>query len=377
MPLAIRRPHLPLPAWLPVASVPLPSQPSWSLSATATTAIALLSLVALSPAARAAGPAPAPSPAPAAVWTNSLGMPFVRIPAGSFRMGSDEPVERLARDYPGMEASRLASLADEAPVHTVRITRAFYLGQTEVTVGQFRRFVQASGYRAESDADGTGGYGYNPAYDPDKSARGDAFEGRDPRYSWRDPGFAQGDDHPVVNVTWHDAHALAAWLSATEGHRYRLPTEAEWEYACRAGKATRYGHGDDPAALALHANTFDQDAAPYWPRWQSQAVPGHDGHAFTAPVASYPANAFGLHDMSGNVWEWVSDWHADDAYARSVRDDPQGPATGTVRVRRGGSWHTWPLYARCTYRNWNSPETRYTLVGVRLVREVDVRPAAR
>ncbi|WP_231502219.1 formylglycine-generating enzyme family protein [Paracidovorax avenae] len=268
-----------------------------------------------------------------------------------------------------MEASRLSALADEAPVHTVRITRAFYLGQTEVTVGQFRRFVQASGYRAESEADGTGGYGYNPAYDPANSARGDAFEGRDLRYSWRDPGFAQGDDHPVVNVTWHDAHALAAWLSATEGHRYRLPTEAEWEYACRAGQAARYGHGDDPAALPRHANTFDQDAAPYWPRWHAQAVPGHDGHAFTAPVAGYPANAFGLHDMSGNVWEWVSDWHADDAYARSVQDDPQGPATGTVRVRRGGSWHTWPLYARFTYLNWNSPETRYTLVEVRLVRE--------
>ncbi|AVS72073.1 DNA recombination protein RecF, partial [Paracidovorax avenae] len=78
---------------------------------------------------------------------------------------------------------------------------------------------------------------------------------------------------------------------------------------------------------------------------------------------------FGLHDMSGNVWEWVSDWHADDASVRSARDDPQGPATGTVCVRRGGSWHTWPLHARCKYRNWNSPETRYTLVGVRLVRE--------
>ncbi|MDA8523710.1 formylglycine-generating enzyme family protein [Acidovorax sp. NCPPB 4044] len=310
-----------------------------------------------------------------ATWTNSIGMPFVRIPAGSFRMGSDESPERLARDFPGMEPARLASLADEAPVHTVRITRPFYLGQTEVTVGQFRRFIQASGYRAESEADGTGGYGYNPAYDPAKSARGDAFEGRDPRYSWRNPGFAQGDDHPVVNVTWHDAHALAAWLSATEGHRYRLPTEAEWEYACRAGQPTRYGHGDDPAALPRHANTFDRDAAPHWPRWQAQAVPGHDGHAFTAPVASYPPNAFGLHDMSGNAWEWVSDWHDDDAYAHAPRDDPQGPATGTVRVRRGGSWHTWPLYARCTYRNWNSPETRYTLVGMRLVREVNAAPS--
>lgn len=325
----------------------------------------------------AAGKAATPAGAAVPVWTNSLGMRFVRVPAGSFRMGSDEPVERLARDYPGMEARRLAALDDEAPVHRVHITRAFYMGQTEVTVGQFRRFVLASGYRAESEADGTGGYGYNPAYDPATTVRGDAFEGRSPRYSWRDPGFAQGDDHPVVNVTWHDAHALAAWLSATEGHRYRLPTEAEWEYACRAGRQARYGHGNDPAALARHANTFDQDAAPYWPRWQAQAVPGHDGHAFTAPVASYPPNAFGLHDMNGNAWEWVSDWHADDAYARSVRDDPQGPATGTVRVRRGGSWHTWPLYARCTYRNWNTPETRYTLVGMRLVREIQPAPRSR
>lgn len=175
----------------------------------------------------------------------------------------------------------------------------------------------------------------------------------------------------MVNITWHDAHALAAWLSSTEGHRYRLPTEAEWEYACRAGTRTRYPHGDDPESLVRHANTFDQDAAPYWPRWQAQALKGHDGHAFTAPVASYPANAFGLHDMVGNAWEWVSDWHGDTAYAESARDDPQGPAQGSVRVRRGGSWHTWPLYARCSYRNWNSPDTRYTLVGMRLLREVD------
>lgn len=312
------------------------------------------------------------------VWVNSLGMAFVRIAPGSFRMGSDEPAEALARAYPQMERRRLEQLADEAPVHTVRITRAFYLGRTEVTVGQFRRFVQASGYRPESEADGTGGYGYNPAYDGPASARGDAFEGRDPRYSWRHPGFAQGEDHPVVNITWHDAHALAAWLSATEGHRYRLPTEAEWEYACRAGTRTRYPQGDDPDTLARHANVFDQDAVPHWPQWphwRIQAAPGHDGHAFTAPVGSFAPNAFGLHDMVGNVWEWVSDWYGEDAYARAPRDDPQGPATGQARVRRGGSWHTWPLYARCAFRNWNTPQTRYTLVGMRLVRELDALPA--
>ena len=312
-----------------------------------------------------AAPAAARGPQP-----NSLGMQFVRIPAGSFWMGNAETPKALARAYPQLEAKRFTLLGDEGPVHWVHISKAFELGRHEVTVGQFRRFVQASGYQPESERDGTGGYGYNPAYDPTTTLRGDAFEGRDPRYSWRNPGFAQGDDHPVVNVTWNDAQALADWLTRTEGRRYRLPTEAEWEYACRAGKRTRYPHGDDPAQLTRYANVFDQAAAPHWPRWQAHAVPGHDGQAFTAPVGSYAPNAFGLYDMVGNVWEWVSDWHAADAYAQAPRHDPQGPAQGEVRVRRGGSWHTWPFYARCAYRTWNAPSTRYTLVGLRLVREI-------
>ena len=307
------------------------------------------------------------------VWTNTLGMAFVKVPAGSFRMGSAESPEALAQAFPLLERQRFTLLADEAPVHRVRIRRAFYMGQHEVTVGQFRRFIDASGYRPESEADGTGGYGYNPDYDPATTARGDAFEGRNPRYSWRNPGFAQGDDHPVVNVTWNDAQALAAWLSRTEGQRYRLPTEAEWEYACRAGTRTRYPHGDAPAGLEQEANVFDQAAAPYWPRWQQHALAGSDGYAFTATVGSYAPNAFGLHDMLGNAWEWVADWHDDRYYAHSPHTDPQGPAEGSVRVRRGGSWHTWAFYARCSYRNWNSPTTRYTLVGMRLVREIGPR----
>ena len=301
---------------------------------------------------------------------NSLGMHFTRIPTGSFDMGNDESVDRLAAAYSGMERSRLVALKDEAPVHRVRITHAFLLGTTEVTVGQFQQFLQSSGYVPESVADGTGGYGYNAAYDPATTQRGDAFEGRDPRYSWQNPGFAQSADHPVVNVTWNDAVAMADWLSTREGVVYRLPTEAEWEYACRAGSQQRYAGSDDAASLLNSANTFDADAAKNWPKWQQQALPGSDGFAFTAPVASFPANAFGLHDMLGNVWEWTADWHGDSYYAQSPADDPQSPAQGSVRVRRGGSWHTWALYARCAYRNWNSPETRYTLVGFRLVREL-------
>lgn len=338
-------------------------------------ACALACLAALLGPGPAAARQPAPT-APPAHWTNSLGMVFVRVPAGHFVMGSHESPEAFARDYPQLEPQRFTQLGDEAPLHQVRIRHAFYLGQYEVTVGQFRRFIEASGYRPEPEADGTGAYGYNPQYDPSTTQRGDAFEGRNPRYSWRNPGFAQGDDHPVVNVTWNDAQALAAWLSAREGHRYRLPTEAEWEYACRAGTRTRYPHGDDPQGLVRTANVFDQDSAAFWPKWQNQALAGHDGHAFTAPVGSYAPNAFGLYDMVGNAWEWTADWHADDYYAHSPADDPPGPAQGTVRVRRGGSWHTWPFYARCAFRNWNTPQTRYPLVGMRLVREIDPRAAA-
>ena len=295
------------------------------------------------------------SPAP---LVNSLGMPFVLVPAGEFMMGSDESPESLAQTWPAYERKRFTDIADEAPVHRVRITRAFYLGQTEVTVGQFRRFLEASGYVPESVADGTGAYGYNPAYDLATTARGDAFEGLDPKYSWRNPGFPQDENHPVVNVTWNDAVAMSGWLSRTEGHVYRLPTEAEWEYAVRAGTRTRYCSGDDPESLQKVANVFDADAPRNWKKWAGYALAGHDGHAFTAPVGSHAPNAFGLYDMHGNAWEWTADWHDDHYYANSPVDDPKGPPTGSVRVRRGGSWHTWSFYARSSFRNWNSPATR-------------------
>jgi formylglycine-generating enzyme required for sulfatase activity len=307
----------------------------------------------------------------AKVIENSLGMKFVLVPAGTFLMGSDETPEALAKSYPQYEEKRFRDIFDEAPVHKVRITRAFFLGQHEVTVGQFRRFLKASGYTAESERDGTGGYGYNVNYDPAKSAWGDTFEGRDPKYSWRNPGFPQTDDHPVLNVTWNDAVAMAAWLSKTEGKRYRLPTEAEWEYACRAGSRTRYYSGDDPQSLLGIANGFDIDTAANWPEWKQYALQGHDGFAFTAPVGSFAANTMGVYDMLGNAWEWVADYYDENYYAHSPVDDPQGPPSANVRLRRGGSWQTWAFYSRCSYRNWNSPETRYTLVGMRLLREAE------
>lgn len=300
---------------------------------------------------------------------NSLEMKFVRVPAGEFMMGSDEGPESLSREYPAYAPEDLQALSDERPRHLVRITRAFWLGQHEVTVQQFRRFLEASGYTPESIADGTGGYGYNPAYDPASSTRGERFEGRNFRYSWHDPGFPQTGDDPVVNVTWNDAVAMARWLSEREGVRYRLPTEAEWEYACRAGTSTRYNTGDDAGSLLGSAALLDLDTAQRWPNRLPFALPGHDGYVFTAPVGTFAPNAFGLFDMHGNVWEWVADWYGEHYYAESPTDDPLGPGSGDLHVRRGGSWATSALYLRSSYRNWNTAQTRYTLVGMRLLRE--------
>lgn len=166
---------------------------------------------------------------------------------------------------------------------------------------------------------------------------------------------------------------MANWLSQKEKKTYRLPTEAEWEYSCRAGSNTRYFNGNSPEKLVEVANLFDSDKVKNWPNLHPYALKGHGGFEFTAPVGSFAPNAFGLYDMIGNAWEWVSDWHEDNYYQKSPLADPQGPPTGNVKVRRGGSWHTWALYARCGFRNWNTPSTRYTLVGMRLVLEIHTK----
>ena len=264
---------------------------------------------------------------------NALGMAFVLVPAGHFTMGSEELAASLARDYPQLERERFALLADEAPAHEVRITRAFWLGQHEVTVAQFRRFVEASGYVPESVADGTGGYGYDPAHDPSRAPRGESFAGRDPRWSWQDPGFAQGDDHPVVNVSWHDAVAMAEWLSRTEGRRYRLPTEAEWEYACRAGE-TAPRTGADLDAVA-------------WYKANSPVDPFTDGTYHK--VGTKQPNAWGLHDMLGNVMEWTLDQYA--PYTDAPADNPWVRATKPYpHAVRGGSWNDEADKVTCSAR---------------------------
>ena len=171
---------------------------------------------------------------------NSIGMKLVLIPAGEFMMGGQESAEELVKAFAAYNR-KPEFFKDEYPRHRVRITKPFYLGKYEVTVGDFRRFVDDSGYKTQAETDGEGGWGYNP--------QTGQCEGRKPQFNWRNPGFPQTDNHPVLNVTWNDAVAFCQWLSRKEGKTYRLPTEAEWEYACRAETTTRYHNGDDPARL--------------------------------------------------------------------------------------------------------------------------------
>ena len=170
---------------------------------------------------------------------------LVLIPAGEFKMGSSESAEATAAFFNktyGKDLVQADWFKDEHPQHRVRITKPFYLGTYHVTRGQFRQFVADTAYKTDAEkGERPGAYGWNP----DKKEFG-----FNEKYSWRNAGFEQSDEHPVVNVSWNDAVAFCKWLSKKEGKTYRLPTEAEWEYACRAGTTTRYYSGDDPETLA-------------------------------------------------------------------------------------------------------------------------------
>jgi formylglycine-generating enzyme len=288
-------------------------------------------------------------------------MKLVLIPAGEFMMGSGESAQDMVAFFNATYGTDLKpeSFKDEHPQHRVRITRAFYLGACHVTCGQFRRFVEDSGYKTEAENGAhPGAFGWN--------AQEKQFEFSE-RYSWRRLGFQQTDEHPVVNVSWNDAKAFCRWLSAKEGKTYRLPTEAEWEYACRAGTTTRYSSGDDPETLADVANVADAAAKAQFPDWK-HTLRASDGYAFTSPVGQFRPNAFGLYDMHGNARQWCADWYGEEYYAVSPTDDPKGPDSGKDRVLRGGSWDYRPYVARSAFRYWVTPAYRPNFTGFRVAR---------
>jgi formylglycine-generating enzyme required for sulfatase activity len=287
------------------------------------------------------------------VITNSIGMKLTLIPSGEFMMGSAQSVDELLKMFAN---AKRENLIDEFPRHRVRITKPFFLGAYEVTVAQFREFVEAENYKSSAEKDIIGGRGW----------AGNSFA-NSPNYTWRNWGVEQEDTCPVVNVSWHDATAFCAWLSRKEEKHYRLPTEAEWEYACRAGGTSLYEFGNDPEGLAQVGNMCDATAKKRWPDWVS--IAGDDGYTFTAPVGRFKPNAFGLYDVHGNALEWTADWHSPDYYAQSPEEDPAGPNAGKSRVLRGGGWDGTPADTRCAQRFPGEPWARICLTGFRVARD--------
>ncbi len=285
--------------------------------------------------------------------TNSFGTTMTLIPAGEFTMGSTpDQIALVSKFNPKF---KIESAKREQPVHRVRISRPFYLATKEVTRGQFRQFVRATGYTTLCERPGGKGVGFDQATGKFKTER---------KYNWHNTALPQEDNHPVVNVSWRDATAYCTWLTWKEGKMYRLPTEAEWEYACRAGTTTLFSSGDDPETLATIANIADESAKAKFPSWH--AIKARDGFAFTAPVGSFAANAFGLFDMHGNVREWCGDWSTD-AYDGNLPEvDPAGPPTGTLRIFRGGAWTSSAPDSRSAARGASNPTAANLSLGFRI-----------
>jgi formylglycine-generating enzyme required for sulfatase activity/Tfp pilus assembly protein PilF len=295
--------------------------------------------------------------------TNSIGMKLTLVRSGEFMMGSEESAEVTAAFFNktyGENGLTAGSFKDELPQHRVRITMPFYLGTYHVTRGQFRRFVKETGYETDAEkGENKGAFGF----DPDKNTF--AFN---ETYSWQNAGFEQTDEHPVVNVSWNDAVEYCKWLSKKERKTYRLPTEAEWEYACRAGTTTRYYSGDDPETLSKVGNVIDAAFKARFPPGK-YTIKANDGYVFTAPVGQFRPNAFGLYDMHGNALQWCADRYGAEYYSASSGDDPTGPDSGKVRVLRGGSWCLRPTSARSAKRSKLTPVNRNSTAGFRVARD--------
>jgi len=280
-----------------------------------------------------ATPTEAPTPSLGDIWTRPAdGMVTVYVPAGEFEMGSDDDevdyALQLCNDYFG-DCER-EWFEDEQPIHTVALD-GFWIDQTEVTNGQYRRCVEAG------------------ACDPP------AESGSSTHDSYY--GHSAYDDYPVIYVSWHQAAAYCAWAGA------RLPTEAEWEYAARGpqGRVFPWGDAFDGTWLNYCDANCEED-------WADETV--DDGYADTALVGSFLAGASwcDAQDLAGNVWEWVADWHDSDYYDRLPSQNPTGPSSGEYKVLRGGSWNSVPHHVRSANRLGHDPDCTINLVGFRCAR---------
>ncbi|MDO4551114.1 MAG: formylglycine-generating enzyme family protein [Planctomycetia bacterium] len=251
---------------------------------------------------------------------------FHWCPAGSFIMGSPE--------------KEIGRYIDEIQ-HQVILTKGFWMLETQVTVGMFRQFTSRSRYKSAGETP----WGWN----------GEELV-ENPKYSWRNPGFPQTNSHPVVNVSWHDAQAFCVWLGRRLKAHVTLPTEAQWEYACRAGTTTALNNGKDLTDEIYDCANLNEVA---WYNWQNQNImTSHE-------VAQKRPNAWGLYDMHGNVWEWCADWEG--PYPSGPTTDPTGKLYSMDRVVRGGGWNNDAEYCRSANRLSDFPKIRDINIGFRVI----------
>jgi len=279
-------------------------------------------------------------------FTNSIGMQLRLIPPGEFMMGTPAEVAKQIAEYSdaGVLNHERTIIADEPAPHLVLVSRPYYLGKFEVTRSQFRQFVEASGYRTVLERNGLGGWS--------------KFQGpwvRRAQHVWSSPGEWQPkDDEPACHLTWSDAVAFCEWLSQEEGRRYVLPTEAQWEFACRAGttEATYAAPGETLADIA----------------WTNELLGSYDAEQHRPqPVGRKRPNAFGLYDMLGNVWEFCADWYAPIPHQTWPRIDPTGPVEGDTHVLRGGGWYrSGSVFARSSVRLIPPGESSDAGIGFRV-----------
>jgi len=263
---------------------------------------------------------------------------YIFIAGGTFLMGS-----------PDSEFDREKEIET---YHQVKVSD-FYMAKYAVTVEQFETFIMESNYKTDTDrGGGSAVWGENK------------WKGRAAGVNWRCDvkGEEQKDkQHPVIHVSWNDVTKYCNWLSKKSNTIFRLPTEAEWEYACRAGTTTPFNTGEN----------LTTEQANYNGNYPYRNNPKGKYLEKTTPVGSYPPNAWGLYDMHGNVWEWCMDWYGEKYYdeckKKGIVKNPVGPETGSDRVLRGGSWYFFGQYCRSAYRNYDSPDDRYFNFGVRVV----------
>lgn len=283
-------------------------------------------------------------------FENSLGMRMVRISEGSFVMGSSEAdiawaMTVLARGQP-------LSLENEYPFHKVRISQPFFMADTPVTVQQFQAFVDDTGYITDAEDDNGG----------------EVFDIKVNRFvrkagsSWRNPGWKIEPDQPVVMITHNDAVAFCEWLSAKERSAYKLPTEAQWEYAARGGLPMEQFPWGDQLPDGKRANYADRNTDF---EWRDRDV--NDGYKYVSPVGSYAPNGFGLYDMAGNVLQWVRDFYQEDYYRYTPEIDPEGPGQGENMVMRGGDFTSGAVSLRCAFRGWAKPDLALNNGGFRVI----------